>query len=69
MSEFGIDLYHAVRRYDDEYIVDITPGYEDGGFTVYGDPLDSGMENVAFEMHYPGILGWGDIGYKTIVTG
>ena len=23
MSEFGIDLYHAVRRYDDEHI-DIT---------------------------------------------
>lgn len=66
MSEFGIDLYHAVRRYDDEHIV-ILPGHsEDGGFTVYGDPLDSGMENVAFEMHYyPGIFGWGDIGYKT----
>ena len=66
MSEFGIDLYHAVRRYDNEHIV-ILPGHsEDGGFTVYGDPLDSGMENVAFEMHYyPGIFGWGDIGYKT----
>ena len=42
------------------------PGHsEGGGFTDYGDPADLGMENVAFEMHfYPGIFGWGDIGYE-----
>ena len=65
MAEFGEELYHAVRRYDDEHIV-ILPGHsEGGGFTDYGDPADLGMENVAFEMHfYPGIFGWGDIGYE-----
>ena len=65
MAEFAEELYHAVRRYDDEHIV-ILPGHsEGGGFTDYGDPADLGMENVAFEMHfYPGIFGWGDIGYE-----
>ena len=64
MSDFAVELYHAVRRYDDEHIV-ILPGHsEGGGINEYGDPLDLGMENVAFEMHfYPGIFGWGDIGY------
>ena len=64
MSDFAVELYHAVRRFDDEHIV-ILPGHsEGGGINEYGDPLDLGMENVAFEMHfYPGIFGWGDIGY------
>ncbi|MCS5595095.1 MAG: carbohydrate-binding protein, partial [Porticoccaceae bacterium] len=64
MKDFVIELYDAVRRFDDDHIV-ILPGHsEGGGINEYGDPLDLGMENVAFEMHfYPGIFGWGDIGY------
>ena len=66
MSDFGVELYQAVRQYDNEHIV-ILPGHsEGGGFSDYGDPLDLGMQNVAFEMHYyPGIFGWGDISYET----
>jgi endoglucanase len=55
-------LYHAVREVDQDHII-ILPGHS-AGIDAYGDPADRGMENVAFEMHfYPGIFGWGTIGY------
>jgi len=64
LTEFVVELYDAVRRYDDEHIV-ILPGHDAAGIRGYGDPFDLGMENVAFEMHfYPGIFGWGEIGYE-----
>lgn len=57
------ELYHAIREVDQDHIV-ILPGHNSGGIDAYGDPEDAGMTNVAFEMHfYPGIFGWGEIGY------
>ena len=56
-------LYHKVREVDQEHII-ILPGHSQG-IDAYGNPADRGMENVAFEMHfYPGIFGWGEIGYQ-----
>ncbi|QJR81364.1 cellulase family glycosylhydrolase [Alteromonas pelagimontana] len=56
-------LYDAIREVDQEHIV-ILPGHN-SGIDAYGDPQDNGMQNVAFEMHfYPGIFGWGEIGYN-----
>lgn len=57
------ELYEAIREVDQEHIV-ILPGHNSGGIDAYGDPEEAGMTNVAFEMHfYPGIFGWGEIGY------
>src|SRR5690554_166513 len=56
-------LYHTVREVDQDHII-ILPGHSQG-IAAYGNPADRGMENVAFEMHfYPGLFGWGDIGYQ-----
>ncbi len=56
-------LYHAVREVDQEHII-ILPGHY-SGIHAYGNPADRGMTNVAMEMHfYPGIFGWGEIGYE-----
>ena len=56
------ELYAAIREVDQEHIV-ILPGHN-SGIDAYGDPEEAGMTNVAFEMHfYPGIFGWGEIGY------
>ncbi|MBU2985127.1 carbohydrate-binding protein [Saccharophagus degradans] len=64
LRDFSIELYDAVREFDEDHIV-ILAGHNADGITAYGDPLDYGMENVAFEPHfYPGLFGWGDIGYE-----
>lgn len=56
------ELYHAVRAVDPDHLI-ILPGHS-AGIDAYGDPADRDMDNVAFEMHfYPGIFGWGEIGY------
>lgn len=57
------ELYTAVRAVDEHHII-ILPGHS-AGIDAYGKPADHGMTNVAFEMHfYPGIFGWGEIGYE-----
>jgi endoglucanase len=62
LAENVTGLYHAIREVDQEHIV-ILPGHN-SGIDAYGDPDEAGMTNVAFEMHfYPGIFGWGEIGY------
>ena len=62
LRDFVVELYDAVRRFDNEHIV-ILPGHN-SGISAYGNPVDLGMQNVAFEMHfYPGIFGWGEIGF------
>ena len=62
LAENVTELYHAIREVDTDHIV-ILPGHN-SGIDAYGDPKDAGMTNVAFEMHfYPGIFGWGEIGY------
>lgn len=64
LRNVSIDLYNAVRKHDDQHIV-ILPGHNADGISAYGDPMDFGMQNVAFEAHfYPGIFGWGQIGYE-----
>ncbi|MCJ8320463.1 MAG: cellulase family glycosylhydrolase [Colwellia sp.] len=56
------ELYDAIREVDEDHIV-ILPGHN-SGINGYGNPAENGMTNVAFEMHfYPGIFGWGEIGY------
>lgn len=56
------ELYNAIREVDQTHVV-ILPGHN-SGIDAYGDPEAAGMTNVAFEMHfYPGIFGWGEIGY------
>lgn len=56
-------LYHSVREVDKAHVI-ILPGH-DSGIDAYGNPADRGMTNVAFDMHfYPGIFGWGEIGYE-----
>ncbi|MDO3383724.1 cellulase family glycosylhydrolase [Gilvimarinus algae] len=63
LAEAITTLYEKVRAVDSEHII-ILPGHS-AGIDAYGDPQDRGMENVAFEMHfYPGIFGWGEIGYQ-----
>jgi len=58
----SVELYHAVREVDADKVI-ILPGHS-AGIDAYESPEDSGLTNVAFEMHfYPGIFGWGDIGY------
>ena len=58
----AIELYDAIRQVDDSTIV-ILPGHS-AGLDAYPRPADAGLSNVAFEMHfYPGIFGWGEIGY------
>lgn len=55
-------LYDAIREIDQRHII-ILPGHS-AGIHAYGNPADQGMTNVAMEMHfYPGIFGWGEIGY------
>jgi glucan 1,3-beta-glucosidase len=64
LKDLVVDLYQAVREVDQEHII-ILPGHNADGISAYGDPMDDGMENVAFEMHfYPGLFGWGEIGYQ-----
>jgi glucan 1,3-beta-glucosidase len=54
--------YKAIRQVDPDHVV-ILPGHS-SGIDAYGVPAAQGMKNVAFEMHfYPGIFGWGQIGY------
>jgi glucan 1,3-beta-glucosidase len=54
--------YKAVRAVDRDHVI-ILPGHS-AGIDAYGVPAQQGMTNVAFEMHfYPGIFGWGQIGY------
>ncbi len=58
----AVELYHAVREVDAEKVV-ILPGHS-AGIEAYDSPADAGLTNIAFEMHfYPGIFGWGNIGY------
>lgn len=58
-----IDLYHTIREIDDRHII-ILPGHNADGIDAYGIPAEQGLTNVAFDMHfYPGIFGWGEIGY------
>ena len=55
-------LYKAIRTIDADHII-VLPGHN-SGINAYGNPANAGMKNVAFEMHfYPGIFGWGQIGY------
>ncbi len=57
------ELYKAVRAIDRNHVI-ILPGHS-AGIDAYGDPAERGMTKVAFEMHfYPGIFGWGQIGYQ-----
>ncbi|MDN3637490.1 cellulase family glycosylhydrolase [Simiduia curdlanivorans] len=63
LTEFSLELYKAIREIDQDHII-ILAGHNADGISSYGDPLDLGMENVAFDMHfYPGLFGWGNIGY------
>lgn len=58
----AIQLHDAIRAVDSDTVV-ILPGHSQG-LDAYPAPADAGMTNVAFEMHfYPGIFGWGEIGY------
>ncbi len=65
LKEVSLELYHAIREYDQQHIV-ILPAHNTGGISAYGNPKkDDGLYNVAFEHHaYPGMFGWGDIGYE-----
>ncbi|AFU98526.1 cellulase family glycosylhydrolase [Simiduia agarivorans] len=63
LAEFSVELYQAIRAIDQDHII-ILAGHNADGISGYGDPLDLGMENVAFDLHfYPGLFGWGEIGY------
>ncbi len=63
LAEFSVELFEAIREIDQNHIV-ILAGHNADGIEAYGDPLDLGMENVAFDLHfYPGLFGWGEIGY------
>ncbi|EAR08305.1 cellulase family glycosylhydrolase [Reinekea blandensis] len=58
----SIELYDAIRDVDADKVV-ILPGHS-AGIDAYEKPEDIGLTNVALEMHfYPGIFGWGEIGY------
>ena len=62
MPRTSATAYKAVRAVDRDHVI-ILPGHS-AGIDAYGVPGDQGMTNVAFEMHfYPGIFGWGQIGY------
>ncbi|MDO3384503.1 carbohydrate-binding protein [Gilvimarinus sp. SDUM040013] len=64
LRDFSVELYDAIRAHDEEHVV-ILAGHNADGISAYGDPMDYGMENVAFEPHfYPGLFGWGEIGYN-----
>lgn len=57
MADVVIRLYNAVREIDRNHVV-ILPGHH-SGIDAYGKPIDRGLDNVAFEMHfYPGHFGW-----------
>lgn len=63
LAAVSTELYEAVREIDDRHIV-ILPGHS-AGVDAYGNPTDNGLSNIALEMHfYPGIFGWGEIGYQ-----
>lgn len=62
LAQVMTTLYNQVREVDPDHII-ILPGHS-AGIDAYGHPDDHDMTNVAFEMHfYPGIFGWGEIGY------
>ncbi len=64
LKDYMVELYQAIREVDANHII-ILPDHNSDGISAYGDPLDLGMENVAFEHHaYPGLFGWGEIGYE-----
>lgn len=55
-------LYKAVRAVDPNHVI-ILPGHVKDDIRAYGNPVDRGMTNVAFEMHpYPGHFGWSTAG-------
>ncbi|WP_440905701.1 carbohydrate-binding protein [Catenovulum sp. SX2] len=63
LAEVSIELYNAIREVDQDTIV-VLPGHN-SGTDSYGDLPAQGLTNAALEMHfYPGIFGWGEIGYK-----
>lgn len=56
MEERVIDLYHVIREIDPDHIIMLPSHY--GNIEVYGDPVEEGLTNVAFELHpYPGLFG------------
>jgi glucan 1,3-beta-glucosidase len=56
MEERVIDLYEVIRAIDPDHIVMLPSHY--GNIEVYGDPVEEGLTNVAFELHpYPGLFG------------
>jgi len=64
LKDLAVELYDAVRAIDENHII-ILPAHNSGGISAYDKPADAGMDNVAFEHHaYPGIFGWGEIGYQ-----
>jgi endoglucanase len=64
LANYSLELYRAIREEDKQHIV-ILPGHDADGISAYGDPYDSGMTNVAFDIHqYPGLFGFGEIGYQ-----
>ena len=63
LAAVSTKLYEAVREVDERHVV-ILPGHS-AGVDAYGNPAEHGLSNVALEMHfYPGIFGWGEIGYQ-----
>ncbi len=63
LKDLVVELYDAVREIDENHIV-ILPAHNEDGISAYGNPDDLAMQHVAFEHHaYPGIFGWGEIGY------
>ena len=63
LKDLMVELYQSIRAIDENHIV-ILPSHNADGIAAYGNPVDLGMNNVAFEYHtYPGIFGWGEIGY------
>ena len=64
LADFMVELYEAIREVDSQHIV-VLPDHNADGISAYGDPLDLGMTNVAFEHHeYPGIFDGKPLGYQ-----
>ena len=64
LKDFMVEIYQGIRTIDEDHIV-ILPAHNVGGISAYGDPIELGMDNVAFENHrYPGLFDWGNIGYE-----
>ena len=56
MAERVLELYHTIRAIDDKHIIILHGHYSN--IEVYGDPADSNLTNVAFQLHpYPGLFG------------